>query len=289
MGEGAAGSPLRPGMTVCVRESHVTLHRAPSAEAEVVTEARLGEVAEVRETSGGERAAGGPGGRGWLRVAMAHDGYTGWAPAGAWLPGSWPSGGETLTVRQLFANVYAGPRVQAPLVVVAPLGTPLRLLGPAGGEWLRVGLPGEREGFVQTGDVCRGTSAWNWETLPGLRRSLAETARRLLGLPYRWGGTTPWGIDCSGLVQLVYRLHGLILPRDACDQAKEPRTMPVGRDELQPGDLLFFARYGHVGLALSHWEFIHATTHETPVVQVSAVDDAYWTERRDEIRRLVPG
>lgn len=289
MGEPQVEAGFLPRTTVCAQEGHVLLYRAPSAEAEVVSEARLGDVAEVRETSGGEGEAGSRGAEGWLRVAMAHDGYTGWTPAGSWVAGAWPPEGETVTVRQLFANVYGGPRVQAPLLAVAPLGTPLLLCGRAGEGWLRVGLPGGREGLVQAGDVCRGTAAWAWESLPGLRRSLIETARRLLGLPYRWGGTTPWGIDCSGLVQLVYRLHGLILPRDACDQAKDPRTVPVDRDDLQPGDLLFFAQYGHVGLALSHWEFIHATAHEIPIVQVSAVDDAYWTQRRDEIRRLIVG
>ncbi|MDI6871455.1 MAG: C40 family peptidase [Bacillota bacterium] len=275
---GGVATPAK-GTTVFVRRSLVSLHRTPEPEAEVVTQARLGEVGGILET-------GGTGAEGWVCLAMSHDGYTGWTRTEGLAEGVWPApGAPVVAVRQLFANVYAAPKVQAPLLLTVPLGTPLPELG-AEGEWRRVGLPGNGEGFVQAGDVCRGAEAWAWESLPELRRSLVRVARQLLGLPYRWGGTTPWGLDCSGLVQLVYRLHGILLPRDACEQARDGRTVAVSRNDLQPGDLLFFADRSHVGLAVSHWEFIHATTHETPVVQVSAVDEAYWAGRRDEIRRL---
>jgi hypothetical protein len=268
------------GRPVHVRRGLLDLHRTPEETAEVVTQGRLGETALVLDPAGGGKD-------GWVRLTMAHDGYAGWAKADGLAEGVWPPpGGPLVTVRQLFANLYAAPKVQAPLLLTAPLGAPLSLLGPAGEGWLRVGLPEGQEAFLQAGDVCPGTDAWTWQSLPDLRRSVVRVARQLLGLPYRWGGTTPWGLDCSGLVQLVYRLHGLALPRDASDQAKDERTAEVGRDDLQPGDLLFFARYGHVGLAISPWEFLHATAHETPVVQVSAVDDAYWAARRDEIRRV---
>ncbi|MGE5552877.1 MAG: NlpC/P60 family protein [Betaproteobacteria bacterium] len=276
----AKRAELAVGTAVFVRQGLLSLHRVPGEAAEVVTQARLGEAAEVR-TAGGARAEG------WVEVVMRHDGYRGWARADGLAEGLWPEP-ETpvVSVRQLFANLYAAPKIQAPLILTAPLGTPLPLLGPGSEGWWRVGLPEGREAFVQGGDVCRGSEAWAWQSLPQLRQSLVRVARQLLGLPYRWGGTTPWGLDCSGLVQLVYRLHGLDLPRDASDQAKDGRTIRVDRDDLQPGDLLFFANYGHVGLAISHWEFLHATTHQTPVVQVSEVDDPYWAERRDEVRRL---
>ncbi len=266
-----------PGTPVFVRDSLISLHRTPEPDAEVVTQARLGETAVVQETGTG----------GWVRLTMSHDGYAGWAPTASLLEGGWPPPGvPVVSVRQLFGNLYAAPQVQAPLLLTAPLGTPLPVAGEAGEGWRRVILPGGAEGFVQAGDVCSGSSAWAWKTSPELRRGLIRVAQQLLGVPYRWGGTTPWGIDCSGLTQLVYRLHGVVLPRDACDQARDRRTGPVGRDDLLPGDLLFFADYGHVGLAISHWEFIHATTHGQPVVQVSSVDDPHWVGCRDEVRRL---
>lgn len=74
-------------------------------------------------------------------------------------------------------------------------------------------------------------------------------AGRFLGLRYLWGGTAAWGLDCSGLVHLVLRSLGIEVPRDAFDQAA--RLTPVPLDEVQRGDLYFFARPGekvyHVG------------------------------------------
>ncbi|HEX6247489.1 MAG TPA: C40 family peptidase [Nocardioidaceae bacterium] len=75
-------------------------------------------------------------------------------------------------------------------------------------------------------------------------------ASRLLGLRYLWGGTSAWGLDCSGLVHLAFRAFGVLLPRDAVDQAAA--VEPVNLDEVRPGDLYFFAPPGgpvnHVGL-----------------------------------------
>lgn len=144
-----------------------------------------------------------------------------------------------------------------------------------------------RRGFMQKGDLNPGGRAaeWAWHTLPELRAGLVATALRFLGVPYRWGGTSSFGIDCSGFVQLLYRLHGLYLPRDANQQAKYERMKPISRDELVPGDLLFFNDYGHVGMAISHHEFIHASTHDQPLVQISRVDEPHWTQVRCDVRR----
>jgi cell wall-associated NlpC family hydrolase len=83
---------------------------------------------------------------------------------------------------------------------------------------------------------------------------LLATARQFLGLRYLWGGTSAWGMDCSGLVHLTFRAHGAQVPRDAFDQADgRPAIVPVPLDEVEPGDLYFFARPGqrvhHVGFA----------------------------------------
>jgi gamma-D-glutamyl-L-lysine dipeptidyl-peptidase len=85
------------------------------------------------------------------------------------------------------------------------------------------------------------------------RADLLGTAERFLGLRYLWGGTSSWGLDCSGLVHLVLRNHGIVVPRDARDQADA--ALPLELDEAGPGDLYFFARAGepvyHVGF-VSH-------------------------------------
>jgi cell wall-associated NlpC family hydrolase len=78
-----------------------------------------------------------------------------------------------------------------------------------------------------------------------------SAARQFLGLRYLWGGTSTWGLDCSGLVHLTLRSFGVLAPRDAHDQAASGDVAPVPLDEVQPGDLYFFARPGqpiyHVG------------------------------------------
>lgn len=80
-------------------------------------------------------------------------------------------------------------------------------------------------------------------------RSPLDSAAQFLGLRYLWGGTSTWGMDCSGLVHLVFRALGVTVPRDAFDQAAWAEPLPL--DEVEPGDLYFFARPGervyHVG------------------------------------------
>ncbi len=81
-------------------------------------------------------------------------------------------------------------------------------------------------------------------------------ARKQLGVPYRWGGASPSGFDCSGLVMWVYGRLGLSLPHNAAALYGVGR--PVPRRALRPGDLLFFSGLGHVGLYIGRGRLIHA-------------------------------
>jgi cell wall-associated NlpC family hydrolase len=85
---------------------------------------------------------------------------------------------------------------------------------------------------------------------------ILRTAECFLGVPYLWGGTTADGIDCSGFTQLVYRLNGVGLDRDADQQAVEGRSVSSAR----PGDLFFFGdeRITHTAIATGEREFLHA-------------------------------
>jgi cell wall-associated NlpC family hydrolase len=97
------------------------------------------------------------------------------------------------------------------------------------------------------------------ETKP--KSNLVGTALHYLNSPYMWGGKSPFGIDCSGLVQCVYQLHGIQLPRDAYLQAAHGETLGF-IDESEPGDLAFFddheGKITHVGIIMPDYHIIHA-------------------------------
>lgn len=116
--------------------------------------------------------------------------------------------------------------------------------------------------------------------------SIADTAFGLQGLPYRLGGSDPSGFDCSGLVQYVLGLHGIRAPRVVKDQLQLGR--PV-RDEVRPGDLVFFAvnsrRASHVGIAIDGDRFVHAPTMGQ-AVRVDSLRSEYWRKRFAGARRI---
>ena len=115
-------------------------------------------------------------------------------------------------------------------------------------------------------------------------RALAAVAeaKKYLGTPYQWGGSTPeTNFDCSGLVQWSYAQSGIQIPRVTYDQIDAPNGKPVDRDELLPGDLVFFADNGdvhHVGMSLGGDKFIHAP-HTGDVVKISSLDEPYYSSQ----------
>jgi cell wall-associated NlpC family hydrolase len=119
---------------------------------------------------------------------------------------------------------------------------------------------------------------------PAIGGGAVDVARRYLGVRYVFGGTNPAvGLDCSGLVQLVFRQLGVALPRTA--QQQYDATVRVNRADLQPGDLVFFARtyadphdwVTHVGIYIGNGQQINAPT-EGQVVSIQPVFSGFWGE-----------
>jgi cell wall-associated NlpC family hydrolase len=116
--------------------------------------------------------------------------------------------------------------------------------------------------------------------------AVASTALSLRGAPYRNGGTTPVGFDCSGFVQYVYRLHGVTVPRETREQFRLGRSLRRG--DLVPGDLVFFTTVApgasHVGIVIGPDQFVHAPS-ERGVVRVEHLTAEYWNRRYIGARR----
>jgi cell wall-associated NlpC family hydrolase len=107
---------------------------------------------------------------------------------------------------------------------------------------------------------------------PPTHSSVVSIAERYLGVPYRWGGASPAGFDCSGLVMYVFAQVGVSLPHSS--YAQYGMGSPVSRDQLQPGDLVFFDGLGHVGIYVGGGSFIHAP-HTGDVVKISSMTGWY--------------
>jgi hypothetical protein len=188
----------------------------PSVRQEQWNQLALGETAALLGEEGDYR-----------RVRLDRDGYEGWINRGYL---------RMLERREAFAWRDAATTWSMGAVIdIDGHCIPLPLRARVAVEAVAVVLPDGRVGVVKSGCVT------------GAER-LAEEARQMSaecwalaqfeGSPYQWGGVTPWGVDCSGLVQTTYAARGVELPRDSALQSKVGDAVPL--DALRPGDLLFF-------------------------------------------------
>ncbi len=130
------------------------------------------------------------------------------------------------------------------------------------------------------------------DAVGGAASSLVISAMGFLGVPYRFGGDShETGLDCSGFVRLVFEQSvGKVLPRRAVEQAAA--TQPIERQELRPGDLVFFntmrRAFSHVGIYVGEGRFIHAPRAGAQV-RVEDMRTSYWKTRFNGARRVLPG
>lgn len=241
----------------------------------------------------------------WSRIQTS-DHYRGWVPSRhlrVLLIGSgYAISGPTVQVDSLFANIYNEPDItKHKPVVTVPFETRLEVVStelaaafsrdrkkPAIQEvipegWIKVHLPDLQTAWIQSGDVVA-------DPKPLSISESIELGKRFLGIPYLWGGRSSFGFDCSGFTQMLVRVRGINMPRDADQQAAWKGVAAVDRKELQPGDLLFFGsspkQIVHTGMYIGDGQFIHDSTNGHPVVQISRLDDDPWTGLLVACRRV---
>jgi gamma-D-glutamyl-L-lysine dipeptidyl-peptidase len=250
----------------------VPVFRSPDALSEQVTQALLAQPVTVLE----ERA-------GWRRVRTP-DGYEGWAEAETLMdaPAGWAEPWAEAT--DLWINLRAAPDFRLAAALHAVVGTRLPLVGEVEG-WIQLLAPDGRGLWTESHRAREVDGRTERPAAPG---AVCRTARRFIGVPYLWGGSSPVGLDCSGFVQLVMRLHGVPLLRDAYQQAEqgEPVEAP------HAADLVFFARgerseqVSHVGMMLDGHRFIHAAGGDC--VRINHLSDAEYAGQLRCARRFIP-
>ncbi|HOJ09715.1 MAG TPA: SH3 domain-containing protein [Clostridiales bacterium] len=198
------------------------------------------------------------------------------------------------------ANVRTAPDISSKIATQMTKGQKLDIYAWSG-EWYKIKLQDEnfawifnelvstRNSFASRESTgARGQSSVVDRSLDK-RQQIVSLAKKYLGVKYVWGGTSPKGFDCSGLVQYVYKQIGITLNRVAADQATQGTK--VSRAELKPGDLVFFntssgSSIDHVGIYIGGGNFLHAANGRGKVL-IDPLDHSYYKNRMITARRII--
>jgi cell wall-associated NlpC family hydrolase len=235
--------------------ARTALRKAGDAGATAVSELLFGEDFDLFDVAGD-----------WGFGRSAADRYTGWVALAALAA---PGVEATDRISARLAPVFAAADIKAPVVMELPFGA--RVAGERGEKFLA--LAGG--GFVHLRHVAPPPTGH------------VEVARLFMGAPYLWGGRTPLGVDCSGLVQAALAAGGVQVPRDS-DQQLTALGAAVQFDDRVTGDIVFFP--GHVGILVASDRLLHANAHWMAVVEEPLADviARIGDEAVTGLRRIVP-
>lgn len=268
--------------TTCVVSVGVAdIRRAPDSSSELVTQALMNAVAIPDEAVGAWTHVTLSDYAGWMRTDQLEEPIIkGFCKVGVSCGTALPYVAVVVaTHTSLYAHA-AGDETAG----MAYLSTALPIQDITHHQRLQVALPGERLAWLRRDaiDIRDRTNPYPQASI----RIVTTFAHSLLGRPYLWGGTSWEGIDCSGFVQLCYRMGGYTIPRDA-DQQHDFLPEAIARADMREGDLIFFGSKSitHVGMALNNKEFIHAEGQNYNRVVINSFNPAaaHYYQRLDEI------
>ena len=240
------------------------LRTAPGYSAEMATQLLLGVSMQLLQAR-----------QGWYQVKTP-EGYVAWIQRGTMVRMNheqfrqWEEAPKIIFTDD-YGFAYEMPDANRQRLSDLVFGSLLKYEGDEG-AYYRVRFPDGREGYVLKSQ-SRTFSEWQ-SSICLTGESIVEKALELKGIPYTWGGTSVKAVDCSGYTKTVYQKHGIVLRRDASQQATTgmPVDISDGYEHLLPGDLLFFgkARVRHVAIYIGNMEFIHAAGY----VRINSLDPA---------------
>ncbi|QGG51163.1 C40 family peptidase [Lysinibacillus pakistanensis] len=179
---------------------------------------------------------------------------------------------------QSFADILQYPQIQSNKIMTLVKGSIVRFLVSKGddSEWVSVQIASGEIGYARR-KWLQPKIAKNRLPDSQFRENVVQTALSYLNAPYRWGGKSPLGIDCSGLCSMVYMLHGVLIYRDA----KIVDGFPIKQipfEHLQKGDLLYFP--GHMALYMGDSLYIHSSLGGGEV-SINSLDSKHPLYRKD--------
>ncbi|MES2131406.1 MAG: NlpC/P60 family protein, partial [Bacteroidota bacterium] len=217
--------------------SIIPCRKEPSSTSEMVTQLLFGETYKIIEDK-----------EDWLSVVTTFDNYP-----------CWISGKQHTPISEKVFNALDTKNVSSELVQVLT-NTSSSSVFPVTIGAVLPGLKNNQFSVAETGFSFEGHTIDSSQKKS--IKELIDTAYLFLNAPYLWGGRSPFGIDCSGFVQLVYKLNGYKLPRDASQQVESGSPLSFV-EEAEAGDLAFFdndlGNIVHVGIVLDNQQIIHAS------------------------------
>lgn len=243
-------------MKAVVKKMIASLHAKPSQMSELVDEVLYGMTVEILEETNDE----------WVYVKTFYQ-YEGYCQkhllllddegTKLWLREA------TFVITQSFADILCEPKIQSGKLETVARGSLVRFLEVEefDQEWAKVQLVTGEIGFTRKQWIQRKIEQ-NELTEQQFRENVVKTALNYLSTPYRWGGKTPLGIDCSGLCSMAYMLNGVVIYRDAEIVEGFPiKQIPF--DQIQKGDLLYFP--GHIAMYIGGDHYVHASLSRNEV------------------------